>query len=153
MDNWSKLFKLLTEEIALWRECQRETERQLSAWREKDMTPEEAESYLTRQEHWQALIAQNQTEAEQLRAVIEAAGEELSSERRERLEEVIQAREELRALQAKLSEQVRELQEGLRSFGEKQRAQIRTSRSRQAAQQTYQTVPALEESALLDQKK
>lgn len=153
MDNWSRLFELLAEEATLWRESQSQAEQQLAAWQAKEITVEEAESYLTRQERLQALLLQKQAEIEQLQAEIEAAAEKLSAERQAELERAVQARAELQKLQAKLTAQNQELQAELRSFGEKQRNLIRESRSRQAAQQTYQTVPLAAESALLDQKK
>ena len=153
MDNWSRLFELLAEEAALWQESQSQAEQQLAAWQAKEITVEEAENYLTRQERLQALLLQKQAEIEQLQAEIEAAAEKLSAERQAELKRAVQARAELQKLQAKLTVQNQELQVGLRSFGEKQRNLIRESRSRQAAQQTYQTVPLAAESALLDQKK
>ena len=153
MDNWSRLFELLAEEATLWRESQSQAEQQLAAWQAKEITVEEAESYLTRQERSQSLLLQKQAEIEQLQAEIEATAEKLSAERQAELERAVQARAELQKLQAKLTVQNQELQVGLRSFGEKQRNLIRESRSRQAAQQTYQTVPLAAESALLDQKK
>ncbi len=153
MDNWSRLFELLAEEAALWQESQSQAEQQLAAWQAKEITVEEAENYLTRQERLQALLLQKQAEIEQLQAEIEAAAEKLSAERQAELERAVQARAELQKFQAKLTVQNQELQAGLRNFGEKQRNLIRESRSRQAAQQTYQTVPLSAESALLDQKK
>ena len=153
MDNWSRLFELLAEEAALWQESQSQAEQQLAAWQAKEITVEEAENYLTRQERLQALLLQKQAEIEQLQAEIEAAAEKLSAERHAELERAVQARAELQKFQAKLTVQNQELQAGLRNFGEKQRNLIRESRSRQAAQQTYQTVPLSAESALLDQKK
>ena len=153
MDNWSRLFELLAEEAALWQESQSQAEQQLAAWQAKEITVEEAENYLTRQERLQALLQQKQAEIEQLQAEIEAAAEKLSAERQAELERAVQARAELQKFQAKLTVQNQELQAGLRNFGEKQRNLIRESRSRQAAQQTYQTVPLSAESALLDQKK
>ena len=153
MDNWSRLFELLAEEAALWQESQSQAEQQLAAWQAKEITVEEAENYLTRQERSQALLLQKQAEIEQLQAEIEATAEKLSAERQAELERAVQARAELQKFQAKLTVQNQELQAGLRNFGEKQRNLIRESRSRQAAQQTYQTVPLSAESALLDQKK
>ncbi len=153
MDNWSRLFALLTEEAALWRESQNKTEQQLSAWRLKEVTEEEAEGYLAEQERLQALILQKQAAEEELQAAIDAAAEKPSAQQQEQLKAAVQAREELRKLQEKLTAQVKEVQAGLRSFGEKQRGLIKAGRSRQAVQQSYQTVPVLEESALLDQKK
>ena len=140
----------------MWRESQSQAEQQLAAWQAKEITAEEAESYLIRQERLQELLLQKQAEIEQLQAEIEAeieAAEKLSAERQAEIERAVQVRVELQKLQAKLTVQNQELQAGLRSFGEKQRNLIRESRSRQAAQQTYQTIPLAAESALLDQKK
>ena len=153
MDNWERLFKLLAEEAALWRESQNQTERQLAAWQAKEITAEEAENYLNEQERLQTLLLQTQTEIEQTQETIEAATEKLSTEQQAKLEKAVQARAELQKLQERLSVQTQELQAKLNSFSEKQRSLIRESRSRQAVQQSYQTVPVLEESALLDQKK
>lgn len=153
MDNWERLFKLLAEEAALWRESQNQTERQLAAWQAKEITAEEVENYLNEQERLQALLLQKQTEIEQLQMEMDAAAEKPSAERQAEIERAVQDRAELQKLQAKLIAQNQELQAELRNFGEKQRNLIRESRSRQAVQQTYQTIPLAAESALLDQKK
>ncbi len=153
MDNWERLFKLLAEEAALWRESQNQTERQLAAWQAKEITAEEAENYLNGQERLQVLLLQKQAEIEQLQTEMDAAAEKPSAERQAEIERAVQDRAELQKLQAKLIAQNQKLQAELRNFGEKQRNLIRESRSRQAVQQTYQTIPLAAESALLDQKK
>ena len=153
MDNWSKLFTLLAEEAALWRDAKRETEKQLKVWKTDKITEEEAERYLKEQERLQTLLMQKQTEIAQLQTAIEAEKQTLLPEQRAELEKAIQVRTELQKLQTELTVQSRELETKLHRFGEKQRHVIRDSRSRQAAQQTYQAPPLSAESALLDQKK